>query len=305
MIRNFNSWVSLVFISSALCAQTVGNIGNRQISLPAGETLSQISPNAKISTKDVQLAPNEKLSDKLQQFGVQPNSDAWSVIYTINPGVEKFDDAGKFSAIKIPAIEGFDSEKDQPMALIVDAPVKHAIASNAELLTQRTATAPADKKVLFTPAVDALGQTTQAINSHPASRLFLDQVNEESQLLDRLLRKPALAENDKSTVLEITSDLKAKAQVLQKDVADPSVIVKTIAAADQKEVSLLTICYVPVALDTGSCDHEFERPTSPTDRRLPVANYHIWAKDSAGQRVSESKRVEIRADSLVTLVINH
>lgn len=78
---------------------------------------------------------------------------------------------------------------------------------------------------------------------------------------------------------------------------------RTLAAKDQREVPLLTICYVPVFLDEGRCDAEFERPSSPTDRKLPVANYRVWAQDSKGAKVSNVKRVEVRGATTVVLVV--
>jgi hypothetical protein len=102
----------------------------------------------------------------------------------------------------------------------------------------------------------------------------------------------------------ITVDLQAKSEGLKADAPDPTLIVRTVGAMNNEEISLLTICYVPVALYDGKCDSEFKRPTSPTQQEIPIANYIIWAQDSTNRMPKTiTKTVEVRHDDEVKLVV--
>ncbi len=287
----------------ALAAQTAPatSIAGRRVSLAHSAEVPQNATD-NLTTKSVELQPGQSVQEALRQSGVEPNSDALSVIYSLNPGLSKLTDASDFT-VKIPALKSFDSSNTAPVTLEVDSELKHSIAVKSENLMSFATNRPNEKRDTFVPAVDALKETSVSIGFHPTSSLFLNQVERESDLLNQYSRKAYLTEADKKTIAEINTDLRAKNKALQADAPDPDIIVRTLAAKDQSEVRLLTICYVPVFLDDGKCDAEFERPSSPTDHKLPVANYHMWAANSQGTRVSNVKRVEVRDSTTVVLVV--
>ena len=114
-------------------------------------------------------------------------------------------------------------------------------------------------------------------------------------------------ESDPSWFHAIVTDLELKAGWLGSDKNDPDVRVRAISPADGKAIALLTVCFVQVIYQPNGCDNSFERPTSdkdpPTDRRLPVANYEIWGQDALGHRRTELKKLEVRADIDLTLLV--
>jgi hypothetical protein len=286
-----------------LCAQTApaASIAGRNVSVAQSAGASQPSTE-NLTTKTVELQPGQSVQEVLKQSGVQPNGAALSVVYSLNPGLYKLTDASDFK-VTIPAIKAFDASNSTPVTLEVDSDLKHSIALNSSKLASFTSTGPVEKQDAFTPAVDALKETSVGVGVHPASNLFLNQVERESELLTQYAKKASLTDADKKVIDEINSDLRAKTKALQGDTGDPDIVVRTLAAKDQREVQLLIICYVPVFLDQGKCDAEFERPSSPTDHKLPVANYHLWAQDSKGAKVSNVKRVDVRDTTTVVLVV--
>lgn len=286
-----------------LLAQSVPatNMGGRAISLVPGDSKSESSVE-NLTTKNIQLKPGQSVQEVLQGSGVEPNSDALSVVYSLNPGIYKLTDASNYT-VRIPALKDFDPSNTTPVTLVVDSGLKQSIAAKSGSLALFTSTKPPDMRGSLSPVAAALRETSVSIGVHPTSSSFLEQVEHESNLLSQFSAKTNLTEADKATIAEINNDLRAKNKALQADEPDPDVVVRTLAAKDQSEVRLLTICYAPVFLDSGSCDAEFERPSSPTNHRLPVANYHMWATTSLGVRVSQVKRVEVRDSTTVVLVV--
>jgi hypothetical protein len=287
----------------ALYAQTApaASIAGRSVSVAqiAGES----QPSAEsLTTKAVILQPGQSVQEVLKQSGVQPNSAALSVVYSLNPALYTLTDASEYKVV-IPAIKAFDASNSKPVTLEVDSDLKRSITQNGNKLASFSSTETVVKQEAFAPVVDVLKETSVGVAVHPASNLFLRQVERESGLLTQYARKANLTDADRTAIGEIDSDLRAKTKALQGDTGDPDIVVRTLAAKDQHEVPLLTICYVPVFLDQGQCDAEFERPSSPTDHKLPVANYHVWAQDSRGVKVSNVKRVEVRDATTVVLVV--
>jgi hypothetical protein len=277
------------------------NIAGRTVSLAQDAAAAQTSTDS-LTTRSVELKPGENVKEVLRQSGVEPNSDALSVFYSLNPGVYKVDDANDFT-VKIPALKSFDPAHATPVSLKVDSELKNSIALTSADLDTKTMAWPTAMRATLSPAVNALKETSVSIEVHPASSPFLNQVERESALLDQYSRKASLTGEDKKMIAEINFDLRAKNKAIQSDDSDPDITVRTLAAKDQSEVGLLTICYVPVFLDQGKCDAEFERPSSPTDHKLPIANYHIWAANAAGAKVSNVKRIEVRETTTVVLVV--
>ena len=276
------------------------NIGGRTVSVEGDSNFPSSVNN--LTTKSIHLRPGQSVQDMLQQSGVEPNSDALSVVYSLNPGIYKLRDAGDYT-VRIPAVKDFDPSSATPVVLMVDSGLKQSIEARSESLSTLISRKPAEMRASLSPVVAALKETSVGVNVHPASSSFLSQVDRESKVLNEYSAKTDLTEADKATIAEISSDLRAKSKALQADEPDPDVVVRTLGAKDQNEVALLTICYTPVFLDKGKCDAEFERPSSPTNHRLPVANYHMWAANSGGIRVSEVKRVEVRDSTTVILVV--
>jgi hypothetical protein len=296
--------VFVIFSTLGLAAQvttTTKSIGGREISLARSNGSSSDSVGS-ITTKSIQLQPGQSVQEMLQQSGVEPNSDALSVVYSLNPGIYRLTDASSYT-VKILAVEGFNPSLATPVRLMVDSALKQSIVERSNRLAALAVSKPADMRSFLSPAVDALKETSVSITVHPISSSLLGQVERESSLLTEYSNKAGLTDDDKAKIAEINSDLRAKDKALQTDAPDPDVIVRTLAAKDQSEVGLLTICYTPVFLDNGKCDAEFERPSSPTDHRLPVANYHMWAANTLGVRVSEVKRVEVRDTTTIVLVV--
>lgn len=277
------------------------SIAGRTVSLAQDTAAAQTSTDS-LTTKSVELKPGQNVKEVLRQSGVEPNSDALSVFYSLNPGVYKVDDTNNFT-LKIPALKSFDPARTAPVSLAVDSELKHSISLTSAGLETKTKTLSTPMRTTISPAADALKETSVSIEVHPTSSAFLNQVGRESELLNQYSGKASLTDEDKNMIVEINSDLRAKNKAVQADVSDPDITVRTLAAKDQSEVGLLTICYVPVFLDQGKCDAEFERPSSPTDHKLPVANYHVWAANASGARVSSVKRVEVRENTTVVLVV--
>ena len=123
-----------------LCAQTApaASIAGRNVSVAQSAGASQPSTE-NLTTKTVELQPGQSVQEVLKQSGVQPNSAALSVVYSLNPGLYKLTDARDFK-VTIPAIKAFDASNSAPVTLEVDSDLKHSIALNSSKLASFTST---------------------------------------------------------------------------------------------------------------------------------------------------------------------
>jgi len=287
-----------------LLAQTsnIGALAGRQIAVQSKDSAAQGKGEANLGTETVWIQSSSELKQVLERRGIEPDADALSVVYSMNPGLKK--DSSQWQVVHIPMVNGFDPANTGRVNLDVDRQLKDSITESHTRVVERIGIAPESVRYRLSPASVALGDVSLAVKVHPASQAFLHQVERESLILKTISSKEALTVSDEATVQMITKDLEVKNEGLKADAPDPTLTVRTVGSVDGKEISLLTVCYVPAALYGGKCDAEFKRPTSPTHQDIPIANYLMWAQDSTdGSQKTTPKPVEVRSDDDVTLVI--
>jgi len=289
--------------TTPLVGQTsnIGAIAGRQVAVQ-GKGSAMNAAELKLGTQDIQIKSSDELKQLLRDGGIEPDAEALSLVYSMNPGMRK--SSTEWQVVHIPVLNGFAPNKGDRVTLAIDRQAKDRIAESHMQIAGRIQLAPDAVRTKLNPASVALGDLSSAVKAHPASDSLLGQIQRESEVLDALSSKQRLTQKDQATVRMITADLQAKSEGLKEDAPDPTLIVRTVGAINNEEISLLTICYVPVALYDGKCDAEFKRPTSPTQQEIPIANYIIWAQDSTnGIPKTITKTVEVRHDDEVKLVV--
>jgi hypothetical protein len=150
-----------------------------------------------------------------------------------------------------------------------------------------------------------------ADRDQPTNHEMLSQARDEVQLVLRALSQTTtnnvtVAAADKNTICAVANDLQIKKQFFEaSEMAGEStlssnpqadVLVNTFDSVTHQPVPMLTICYAPEALQNDpNWVKQFPNPSSPTEWRLPVADYVFWAiKFGDASPVSDRKPVPVR-----------
>jgi hypothetical protein len=295
------AFLLLCFCVSNLRAQST--IGDRQVTASKAGTPT----TAPLSTTAVTVASPQEVDSKLRENGIKPDSDAKSLVYSMNPSVNSLQDINSSFALAIPVAQ----DSNDQVKLTVDHSLKESIKVNTDSIVSSTTNSQAkvfkDRNALNLTKQSAQDLTIIATQFEkvPSSRDFLVQTDLDSSTLKTLVKQDSLSADDKLLLQNLREDLTAKKDWFSTDRTDPVVHVRTVSSLDGKPVALLTVCYVQALMAATSCDNTFDEPTkgdSSTDRRLPVANYFIWAQDTGGHRKTEQKRLEVRTELNVVLL---
>jgi hypothetical protein len=107
--------------TTPLVGQTsnIGAIAGRNVAVQGKVSATN---EVKLGTQDVQVKSSDDLKQLLRDRGIEPDAEALSLVYSMNPGVRKSSD--EWQVVHIPVLKGFDSNKDEPVTLAIDRQAK-------------------------------------------------------------------------------------------------------------------------------------------------------------------------------------
>ena len=323
--------LALPYFSAAVLAQTP--ITGRDITMTIVTTAG--APVAGATADGYQLvavphvhAQGERIEALLRANGIFPDTDAYGLVYDLNPGVTSFDQVAAGTSLSLPkvvATNGGALPAGSLFSLAVEASLKRELAAKITAANQAAAAAPAASADRFKSAADRT-ETLALINSiktslgvihnvirgkvRPLSGELLSQVSEEAEIFRVALAnltQPGLELTacDRENLTLIDKDLLVKRRTLT-DVRDPAgaparwlearVVVRTLRSGDGAAVPNLRIYYVAEALyGKRGLEKSFDQVSSPSERTIPEANYRIWAgRPGDTTPVTEVKRLEVR-----------
>jgi hypothetical protein len=244
-----------------------------------------------INVQKVTLKEGDTVSGTLVRYGIKPTSDAYGYVLDLNPDLESVNDVRVRQSLKVPTA----LDNTGMVTLQVNSDLRGSIRTSSNTLSREANEAALDSETR--KRMNRIAMLSSSVAERPISTEELEQVEALNAKTLAIAQKrksgEAISPKEKETVVAVEADLKAKAD---SPVSDVILTVKTVKEADGTEVPLLTVCYVPVALFEDACQGKFDKLSSPTMRRLPIANYMIWAIKE-GHRVSQSKIVEVRKDT--------
>jgi hypothetical protein len=283
-------------------------------------------PGAQLIRRRVTVARGSTIQDLLLHNGIEPDVEALTLVYELNPQARKLSALTSGDTLLIPAAEG--PLNTRPATIIVDGDLKESLSHRVEHLKASYAQAQTSIAGGSGTIVRELEETIQTLdfirlsilrrNGRPISRETLSQLDREALLLDTTLERVSANHVYDATVVKaikaVVMDVNIKAGAYTQIAAGKTpdrwpecrVIVRT--AKRDGPVQNLRIYYVPEALrnDPGSY-RPFDRLSTPTESMLPEADYIIWgAQDPEPTPVTNQHRLEARVtkgDIIVDLTL--
>jgi len=250
----------------------------------------------------VSVAANTSLADVLLAQGVEPNGDAYALLYELNPELDLADRKQPVT-LRVPVVKRA-AGSDELLRLAAYAPTKERVyaATSAlekgshELHALPEGSLPADLALALDAAFTSLAQQCDSLataiksNKHALEREFLDQLaleaNDALAVLSRLLRAPGSASSaDLQAVQTVLADVQVKATCCNEAMGlfgapnRSQVTVRVAVKPDLVENYKLRVVAVPVAFK-GQTGREHVFPTAgPGQDALSPGNYVLWAVD--------------------------
>jgi hypothetical protein len=287
----------------------------------------------------ITVKSDDSVKQLLAANHVYPDTEAFGLVYDLNPGLANVSLIKDGQQLTLPRIERRDSQPVLPsgqlVALTVDSGLKSQLEARFETLDNTTTTITRFGVERFTDAGErsSVIRSLRSINDSlaaivsvtkgkilPIHNEVLKQVNDEVESLQLALdgiiqtqRKPTAEELD--LIKLIDEDLTIKTRNLN-DVRGPNeaaargdllVKVKVNAVGqDGKPVPNLRVYYVPMAIPKRIA--EFNTLQFPAEHYMPIGNYVIWAGRPGQQAkeaaVSELKNLAVRKSSDSDLLVD-
>lgn len=304
-----------------------------------GVVVTQVAVDIEIKARRSVFGERDNVRHVLIANAIFPDSDAFGLVYDLNPSLKSINSAGPNSELIMPFARSVSRSTlgaGQLVRLVVHSQLKSDVLAKVANLNEQTAAvntlgierfANANERRAVLRSLREIIDSSQIIRNvisgkvRPVTEEVLNQFSGELEMvqisLGRVIQSAGLFnDSDLSTLKSVEDDLRIKRRALT-DVKGPSetptrwrdvrVVVRTLRNG-QPEPNL-RVYYVPEAL-RGRSRHirSFNTLGSPTERLLPEANYWIWAgkpgQEPEGSALSDVKRLELRRTSDASQVVD-
>ncbi len=286
-----------------------------------------------VSTESVPVQ-GKTVHELLKANYIFPDVEAFSVVYALNPGIERLTRLD-LPDLKLPSIRGgprleADFSNGDLILLTVDKVLKGQFTESVKRLTKLTN----DIRKVAVAKFDDPGTRRSTINS---LALISDRLNKIDQRIIQRYGRPVPAEVLRqltgeagllnttlgaivSSQQRVTSAVQGQIEAVKRDVAikarpfsevaageaparwpEVKVLVKTLR--EGREIPNLRIYYVPEALKQNADEfRSFGILSSPSDQVLPEADYCFWAAhDPSVTEVTNLQCREVRSDQQIEI----
>jgi hypothetical protein len=285
----------------------------------------------RLTVSSVTVKPDDTIHSLLIGNKIRPDIEAFTLVYELNPQVQSLKSLKAGTTLLLPLLQpgpklSAELEAGFKVALTVDPDVKDTLGRNTQVLTtifpvNATLT---PSKVANGVSVESSGQAARYVvnrleffrrsiirrNGRPVTRETLEQLIGDAETMTALLTpvmkgERRLTADDARQIVSIQKDIKIKeTHFVQVAAGEPpdawpkvKIVVRTIKQG--KPVSGLRVYYVPEALKTRADQvRPFDTLSSPCERKMPEADYIIWAsKDNNSKPISVMQRLIVRKES--------
>ena len=245
----------------------------------------------------------QNLSALLQENGIRPDVNAFGLVHDLNPDLADHDELKPGQILTIPKIQLPDgATPSKSFAVLSGLELRRAFRDRLDSLTARLGQPDQPVPVSFNPDFNvvqlrtAISEVAGVLKEYRRQEFqltneVLTQVNVESEFLLNLTKpgfRPTLT--DLATVNHLKSDNLVRTTALREGKSGSTTLrVKTLIKGTEKEGGGYSIHHVPIFLYPLQIHHKrFGRLSSPTEERLVIATYKIWAEKDGKIRSDET-----------------
>ena len=278
-----------------------------------------------ISSKTISV-DGKTINELLRQNNILPDIEAFGVVYALNPDIKELSQL-EMAQIKVPSIQGGENLKQLfedgfQVLLTSDKGLKKKFGEEVvrfNMLAQQVATLEPSKSfsVAKTQMLNELGSVSNMLRGinlrivqrvgRPIPTEVLEQLIAETQSLNVTLDsafsfQQRIGTAELAQTVTVKKDLEIKVKAFTETAAgtapakwpEMEVIVRTLKQG--QEISDLRIYYIPEAnKEKPEKARSFGKLSSPTNRRLPEADYCFWAaRDPNRTAVSNTQCEKVR-----------
>jgi hypothetical protein len=246
---------------------------------------------------------NDSIPALLGQNGIDPNVDAFELVYQVNPDLLSLNEIATGTRLRLPLLE-LGRKGSRPVATLrvneklkgdaVAAIAKFNVLTRSVLGLQTDSGGISTVKPTLLEIASSLATFKRVIlgRTEPIGRTYLGQIKGDAGLINEILQRLArprqdLSDSDRQKIEFVRTDLQIKLSGLV-EIRDPDklperiseafVRVRTLKRIDGSEVPNLRVWFSPEALyDEADLHESFSRVSSPTEESLPEADYKFWA----------------------------
>jgi len=285
-------------------------------------------PQPTLAFSNVARPPTGSVRDLLLRIHVWPDSDAIALLYAVNPDlhdplhlpeqmhfIQIHSTPEIYAALSSGFLFRIHYDNQIVRAIVLARSDLRLVSDRASVLPpDRFDDGPARQTILgcISSISNTLDQIVDALDARdqPTNHEMLLQISGDielsSQTLERITRSPnSITHPDAASLCAVVKDLKVKQAgfastrgIELSPWPQALVRVRTVNAQTGKPVSLLTIHFVPEALETlKRWDRVFPTLSSPTEWYLPEADYILWASQNENATPLGRVRISVRKNS--------
>lgn len=269
-----------------------------------------------LEAETVTIPAGSRINDLLRARSIEPDGDALSAVYLLNPDVRDVNQLKAGARLVIPSIPSGERPEDALVRLSLVPETKEEleqVTASIEKLVPRVSEPPAERKEVseaISTISGYLEELTTLVEERelPLSPEMLVQSLASARLVREILDKSPEARwsaANRQAVIRISEDMALKARNFD-EVRGPGkspmrwrdvrVVVSVVQLPGQKPVSDLRVFYAPEALvEKSSAAQPFPGFSPQVAKRLIEADYVFWAASPGSSRpVTEQLKQKVR-----------
>jgi hypothetical protein len=270
-------------------------------------------------TAETILVEGKTINELLRKNNISPDVEALGVVYALNPGIKKLNQAN-ITELRIPKVQGGQSlqqlfNQGALVFLTVDKELKKQFSEEVKKLNNLTQKVKGleDQKFSDTNTrtsilntLNSVSSALKGINTRIIQRTgrfvpteVIKQLNAQTQLLNininaAISSEKKIGKEELEQINNVEEDVKIKVKTFtivasgEPPERYPEVTVSVKTLKQGKEIPSLRIYYVPKALRNKPQEAgAFGELSSPSNQKLPEANYCFWgARDPSRAAVT-------------------
>jgi hypothetical protein len=300
---------------AAAAPGTGGPLGDLDFALhsvgrdPGASAKARTLDRSVLTTETVTVESGYKIKDLLQARSIDPDGEALSAVYVLNPEVEDVDALAPGTRLVLPAVPREKADPGSRVQLVLLPDTKRDLQATARAIDGLAA-----ERKEISEALSSIRGYLEDLNVHiedkdvPLSPEMLLQSLDGARFVREILEKSpdgSLSAEDRQALVRVSQDVALKAGNLNEIKGpgksprrwrDVQVVVSVVQLPGQKPVSDLRVFYAPAALvGQASAARPFPGFSPQVAKRLIEADYVFWAVPPGGTRpVTEQLPQQVR-----------
>lgn len=273
-----------------------------QFQTRTGRTLQTqiLQRDFRLRTETVELARHETVKGALAARGVLPTSESITLVYELNPDIVSVDSVASGSTVVLPTAARSDLPQGYLASIELDADLKSQFQMRLGQLRLisgglRARSGARSQWRVYRNDIRGISRRLRLLQTDRLPREALSQLNDLLADMIQTIQSDSLAisrEQRLSLVNLWEREVDNKTRCSRNGInCLVPFAVRTMNHRDGRIEHRLRVFYRPMYLRTAP--REFDCPTSPATRSLPVADYMLWAIRD-GQLVSDTVTIQVR-----------